>query len=326
MQPGRGPIRPTIGIVFEGDFGTRIDALLAVAMLNGFAARNEARQIALGVSKPQLSAAQLADVVVGFYASRPPGGASMVGVPEGSLLNDPASLATVTLAAKAPDGKPKYTSGINRVLDTADTAVLYRNQLLAQNDGGATIVVAGPATGLTRLMALHGAMPQIGAKVRQLVLAAGSIAPGGIDSAIRSDVAAARKVFAEWPTPIVVAGTEVGEALPYPATSLATDFEWSSAHPVIDAYRLQKPMPYDAPAPALAAMLYAVKNEENYFSLSEPGTFSVLDDGGLRFAASANGNHRYLVADAAQKERVLAAYTSLVSAKPRPGRGRGGGE
>jgi hypothetical protein len=326
MQPGRGPIRSNIGIVFEGDFGARLDALLAVAMLNGFVAKNEARQIALGVSKPQLPAAQLADVVVGFYASRPPGGTSMVGVPEGALLKDAAPLATATLAAKTPDGKAKYTSGINRILDTPDTAVLIRNQLLAQNDGGATIVVAGPATGMMRLMALYGAPPQIGAKVRQLVLAAGTIGSGAIDPAIKADVAAARKVFAEWPTPIVVAGAEVGEALPYPATSIASDFEWSTAHPVIDAYRLEKQMPYDAPAPALAAMLYAVKSEENFFKLSEPGTISVLDDGSLRFAASATGKHRYLIADPAQKERVLAAYTALVSAKPRPARGRGGGE
>ncbi|MEO8314910.1 MAG: hypothetical protein ABI645_08965 [Pseudomonadota bacterium] len=326
MQPGRGAVRPAIGIAFEGDFGTRIDALLAVAMLNGFIARNEARQIALGVSKPQLSAAQLAEVVAAFYSSRPAGGAAMVGVPEGTLLKDPAPLATTTLAAKTPEGGPKYTSGITRVLDTPDTAVLIRNQLLAQNDGNATIIVAGPATGMVRLMGLYGAPPQISAKVKQLVLAAGAFGSTAIDPAIKADVAAARKVFTDWPTPIVVAGTEVGAALPYPGASIAADFEWSAVHPVVDAYRLAKQMPYDAPAPALAAMLYAVKSDENFFKLSEPGTISVQDDGSLRFAAAPTGKHRYLIVDPAQKERVLATYTAMVSAKPRPSRGRGGGE
>jgi hypothetical protein len=325
MQPGRSAARPPVGIAFEGDFGTRIDALLAVAMLNGFVAKNEARQIALGVSKPQLTAAQLADVVVAFYSSRPPGGTSMVGVPEGALLKDPAPLATATLAAKSPEGTPKYTSGITRVLDTPDTAVLIRNQLLAQNDGNATIVVAGPATGMVRLMGLYGAPPQISVKVRQLVLASGAFGSSAIDPAIKADVAAARKVFADWPTPIVVAGAEVGEALPYPARSISADFEWSPVHPVVDAYRLGRPMPYDAPAPALAAMLYAVKSDENFFRLSEPGTISVLDDGSLRFAPAPAGKHRYLIVDPAQKERVLTTYTALVSAKPRPSRGRGGG-
>jgi hypothetical protein len=325
MQPGRGATRPPIGIAFEGDFGTRIDALLAVAMLNGFVAKNEARQIALGVSKPQLTTAQLAEVIATFYTSRPPGGAAMVGLPEGTLLNDLAPLATATLAAKTPEGTPKYTSGITRVLDTPDTAVLIRNQLLAQNDGNAAIVVAGPATGMARLMQLYGAPPQISAKVKQLVLAAGAFGSTTIDPAIKADIAAARKVFADWPTQIVVAGTEVGAALPYPATSISADFAWSPVHPVADAYRLARAMPYDAPAPALAALLYAVKSDENFFKVSEPGSITVLDDGSLRFAPSPTGRHRYLIVDPGQKDRVLTTYTALVSAKPRPSRGRGGG-
>src|SRR5688572_24518090 len=108
MQAGRSAARPPIGIAFEGDFGARIDALLALAMLNGFVAKSEARQIAVGVSKPQLTAAQLAEVVATFYSSRPPGGTAMVGVPEGTLLKDPAPLATAALAAKTPEGTPKY--------------------------------------------------------------------------------------------------------------------------------------------------------------------------------------------------------------------------
>ena len=49
---GRGSARPPIGIAFEGDFGQRIDAVLAVAMLNGLTAKTEARRIALSVSTP----------------------------------------------------------------------------------------------------------------------------------------------------------------------------------------------------------------------------------------------------------------------------------
>ena len=42
-------------------------------------------------------------------------------------------------------------------------------------------------------------------------------------------------------------GAEVGEALPYPGASIESDLSWSTAHPVGDAYRAFKPMPYDAP-------------------------------------------------------------------------------
>ena len=38
LQPtGRGAARPPVGIAFDGDTGHRIDALLAIAMLNGIA-------------------------------------------------------------------------------------------------------------------------------------------------------------------------------------------------------------------------------------------------------------------------------------------------
>ncbi len=62
--------------------------------------------------------------------------------------------------------------------------------------------------------------------------------PAGPPSpAIKSDIAAARKLFAEWPTPVVAVGSEVGDALPYPGASIEKDFAWSPAHPVVDAYR-----------------------------------------------------------------------------------------
>jgi hypothetical protein len=322
QEAGRGAARPPIGIALEGDLGSRIDAVLAVALLYGFATKAEARAVALCISRPSLKAAQLADVIGSFYAGGPP----LVGVPEGPAAADDAPTLAATLTQKTSDGTPRYTSTIRRLLDTPDNAVLIRNRLLAQHDGNARIVLAGPATGLAKLLALYGARPQISAKVERLVVAAGTFPAGPADPAVKADIGAAKKLFAEWPTPIVAVGTEVGDALPYPGASIAKDFEWAPAHPVADAYRVLKPMPYDAPAPALAAMLYAVHPEGGYFKLSEPGTISVQDDGRVQFAAAPDGKHQYVIVDAAQKDRVLEAYTTMVSAKPAPrGRGRGGG-
>jgi hypothetical protein len=334
MQFGRGPAaKPPLGIAFEGDFGNRVDALLAVSMLNGFTAKGAARKIALAISRPSLKAAQLADVVIAFYSGRAiagPGGGvggnpdGMVGMPEGAAFaTDDPPLAAI-LAKKTAEGAPQYTTGISRVLDTADNAVLIRNMLLAQIDGNASIVVAGPLTGMARLLALYGARPQIAAKVAQLVVAVGAFPSGGPDAAIKSDIAAARKVFDEWPTPLVAVGAEVGSALPYPGASIESDFGWSQAHPVADAYRTFKPMPYDAPATALAAMVQAVHPNDAYFKLSEPGTISVLEDGRTQFTPGPGGKHRYLIADPAQKERVIKLYRDMVSAPPAPRPGRGG--
>jgi hypothetical protein len=332
----RGPaVRPPIGIAFDGDLGYRIDAILAVAMLNGLTAKTEARRISLSVSRPSLASAQIADVVAGFYRGRPAGAPAggvgaitegMIGMPDGApATSDKPALAS-TLEKKTAEGTPAYTSAITGLVGTAESAVLIRNLLLAQHDGNAAIVLAGPATGVVRLLNLYRSGPQIAAKCRQLVVAGGSFPSGAPEATIKADIAAAKKLFAEWTTPIVAVGAEVGDALPYPAASIEKDFAWAPVHPVVDAYRAAKPMPYDAPASALAAVLYAVHPEDGFFKLSDPGTITVLDDGRTRFTPAADGKHRYLIADPAMKEKVLGVYTAMVSAPPapRPGRGRAG--
>jgi hypothetical protein len=329
---GRGAVRPPVGIALDGDLGNRIDAVLALAMLNGLIAQGDARRISLSVSRSSLKAVQLADVIAGFYAGRTlpgPGGGigqireGVIGMPQGGTADDAPPLAAA-LSKKAADGTPQYTSNINRLLDTAESSVLIRNMLLAQNDENAIIVLAGPATGIARLLALYGSRPQIVAKVRQLMVAIGTFPTGAADPAIAADVAAARTMFAEWPTPLIAVGSEVGATLPYPGSTLDTDMAWSPAHPVADAYRAFKPMPYDAPASALAAVLQAVHPDDGYFTVSPPGTISVLDDGRTQFTAGADGRHHYLIVDPAQKDRITKLYKDMVCAPPapRPGRGR----
>ncbi len=331
---GRGAVRPPIGVAFDGDLGTRIDAVLAVAMLNGLTAKGEARRISLSISRPSLRSARLADVISSFYAGRPAGGSTggvgavregMIGMPEAGPPPNDETVLEATLSKKAADGTPLYASSISGLIDTAESSILIRNLLLAQNDENAAIVLAGPATGLARLLALYGSRPQILAKVKHLVVAAGAFPSGPPDPSIKADVAAARTLFADWPTPIVAVGTEVGDAVPYPGASIDTELAWAPVHPVADAYRAYKSMPYDSPATALAAVLHAVHPEGTYFTRSAPGTITVLDDGRTQFTPGTDGKHRYLIVDASQKDSITKLYTDLVSAKPAPRPGRRGG-
>src|SRR6185436_8907586 len=117
MEQRGAPPKPPMGIAFEGDLGNRIDVMLAVGMLNGFSSKSEARRIALCISKPSLKAAQLADVIVAFYAGRViaagPGGGGVggnpegiIGVPEGpSFSTDTPALAPLLLKPSA-EGRP----------------------------------------------------------------------------------------------------------------------------------------------------------------------------------------------------------------------------
>jgi hypothetical protein len=178
--------------------------------------------------------------------------------------------------------------------------------------------LAGPATNLARFLDLPGAKNLILAKVRFLALAGGAYPNGPPDPSVRIDVSGARKLFDEWPTPIVASGYEVGKALLFPASSIEKDFAWSADHPIVDAYRAYQPMPYDAPTWALAPVLYSVRSEKGYFKLSEPGTIRVLNDGRTKFTPSPGGSHRYLIFDPAKKEQIIQTYVEIASAKPVP--------
>jgi len=334
---GRGTVKPPTGITFDSDFGNGIDSLLALALLRGMSGKLETRVLCLSITKANLKAAQAADALSSFFNGPPVAGGfggggvgvnpEMIGLATNGKMKEDTPVLDAVLAKKTADGKPAYPSKVGGVKDTAESSVTIRNILLAQNDLNAVMLVDGPATNAVQLLDLYGAKPQIVAKVKYLVIAAGAYPNGGVEAGIRNDIAAAKKLFAEWPTPIVAVGSEVGEALPYPGASIEKDFAWTPSHPIVDAYRAFKPMPYDAPSPGLAAALYSVHPDDGYFKLSEPGTITVLDDGRTKFTPGAGGKHRYLIADPAQKDKIVKLYTELVSAKPvarAAGFGRGG--
>ncbi len=310
-----GGRKPSVGIVYDSDLGTSIDSVLALALLHGLESKTQARIASLTISNSNFKAAQLCDVIEKYYSS------AITGLAATFFASSPIGLATdnkgsgVPVAAalldkKDDSGKPVYTPRLRNVNDTAVPEVLMRNALTAQYDENGAVVLAGPATNLVRLLDLTGARALIQAKVKMLVVAG--------DAVGRADLPAAKRLFAEWPTPIILAGAEVGAALPFPASSIETDFAYSPIQPIAAAYRAYKPMPYDARTTAMSAVMYAARAKEAYFQVSEPGTITVGADGRVAFAATSGGKHRSLTVDPAHKEEILKLYTTLASVKPMP--------
>jgi inosine-uridine nucleoside N-ribohydrolase len=315
--------KPPVGVIFDSDMGDRIDSVLTLALLYGLQGKDEARVVSLSVSRSDLKAAAFCDAIARFYsgavnASFASLGRTLpVGLSDDGRKGDETPMMEGVLGKKNASGEPAYAQGIESRNDTSEVSALIRNALTSQYDQNAIVLLTGPATNLARSLKLHGVKELISSKVRFLAVAGGSFAGGGApEYNIKTDIPAARKLFAEWPTPIVVSGSEIGDALPFPASSIEQDFAWAPNHPVADAYRAYQGMPYDAPTWGMTAALYAIRPDENYFKLSETGNIQVLDDGRLQFKASPEGRHRYLILDPAQKERILTAYTELASAKP----------
>src|SRR5258706_4294479 len=143
---------------------------------------------------------------------------------------------------------------------------MIRNALTSQQDQNSIVMLCGPASNVVTALELPGMKDLISKKVRYLTVTTS-------DDDLKTDIKAARKLFAEWPGPVVAIGAEIGQALLYPAASIDKDFAWSTApHPVVEAYRACKPMPYDAPTLDMAAVLYSVRPKGGYFKLSVPGT------------------------------------------------------
>jgi len=316
-----GGQKPPVGIVFDSGMGGSIGDALALAMLFGLQGKGESRVISVSITRPSLKAAAFTEALTRFYLGEPgpfgPGNLP-IGVTAAGKLGAECPLAAAVLSRQTPEGKPQYPRTIEKWNDTADPAAVIRNAYTAQFDQNAITVLTGPATNLVQTLRLPEGKDLISRKSRYLVVALGTFPEGPPDAAVRADLAAAKALFAGWPTPIVAVGAEVGQALPFPGASIERDFAWAPAHPIVDAYRAAQTMPYDAPAPAAAAVLYAVRPRETYFKLSDPGTISVLDDGRLRFTPAADGKHKYLIADPAQKDRAIQAYAELASGKPVP--------
>jgi hypothetical protein len=276
--PGQG--KPAQGILFDCDFGSTADTVLALALLHGLEGKKEARVAAISINRPGFKAVELVDVIEKFYASATTGPAAQfaVGTPIGLIADSSAPVPYAKLF-------DKYTPRLKSINDTAEPAVLLRNVLTAQYDQSAVVVLSGPCTNLAALLALKGGSDLVQQKVKLLTIAATTLPTE----------------LSNWPTPIVIAKPDVGNQVRFPAASIEKDFAYNPSHPIADAYRSYQAMPYDAPTQAMAAILYGVRPKETYFKLSEP-----------------TKNVRYLIPDPTQTEALQTVYIQLASAKPVP--------
>ena len=291
-----------LGIVFDTAMQS-IDDVLALALLFGFDGKRDARMVSLSVSRPSLKAAAFCDAVSRFYAG--PAAAFMRLLPVGMQTEGPKPAGPEPML-ETPLLKPEYKHTIQQMNDTADPAAVIRNAFTSQKDGNSVAVLSGPCTNYAQTLSLPGVPELIGRKAKFLVV----VMPEQPDPAME-------KFLSAWPTPVVIATRDIGDQILYPASSIEKDYAWSPAHPIVDAYKAYKPMPYDAPTATMAGLLYAVRSKEGYFKLSDPGTASFVG-GKLKITPSAQGKHRQLTFDPDQKDRILKVYTEVCSTKPVP--------
>jgi inosine-uridine nucleoside N-ribohydrolase len=285
-------------IVFDTDLGNDVDDALALALLHACQTRGEARILAVTITKDNPWAAAFVDLLDTFYGR----GAIPIGIVHNGKTPDDGAYTRIVAGRKRPTAMP-------------DAQIVLRQTLAAQPESSVVIVQTGFSTNLARLLDSPAGAQLVKRKVRLLVAMAGRFADSQTEYNIVTDIPAAQKLFAEWPTPIVVSPFELGASATYPAARLSSDFRYLRDHPLVDAYRAYQPMPYDEPLWDPTAALYAVRPDAGYFELSPEGRITVSDSGITTFSAGA-GHARLLSATAEQRARIVEAVANLVSQPP----------
>ncbi len=319
------PRRP-IPLIFDTDIGNDVDDVLALGMIHALQSRGECELLAVTITKDNELAAAFTDAVNTFYGrGNVPIGVCRSGItPEAGKFNP--------LATQMDGAEHRYPHDLLSGSTAPDAVTVLRQQLAAADDGTVVIAQVGFSSNLANLLkseadeisSLSG-RELIEKKVRLLSMMAGAFTQirgrtGDLydhkEYNIVKDIPAAKLLAAEWPTPIVWSGFEIGIALPYPHESIEQDFAYAAHHPLAEAYIAYNPPPHDRPTWDLTSVLQAIRPGRGYFGLSPQGRVTVADDGLTTFDEEASGTHRYLTLTEPQKIRVTEVLLGLASEPP----------
>lgn len=308
-------------IIFETDIGNDVDDALALDMLYKYIDMGEIDLLGILINKEGIYPPEFTDIMNTWYGyAEIPIGIIHNGA---DCENDATNYAKCVSLMQNERSAPMFESTLKDYSRLPDAHILYRKILSEQPDSSVTIISVGFSTNLARLLETPGdnyspltGKELVAKKVKLLSTMAGCFNNAELkEYNIVKDIAAAKKVFDEWPTTIVTSPFEVGIAINYPATSIENDFQWAQSHPMVEAYKCYLEMPYDRPTWDLTSVLYAVEGP-SYFNISPAGKIEVMDNGATSFIPDEKSNRFYLMADSAQAEKIKQHFIQLISRKP----------
>ena len=201
-----------------------------------------------------------------------------------------------------------------------DATALYRHVLSRQKDHSVVICATGPLNNLRRLLdsgpdsnsRLNGT-DLVAKKVAYLSVMGGRF-PEGKEWNFEQDPAAAARVAADWPTPILFSGFEIGSRIHTGARMLA---ETPEKNPVRTAFTLYVGAGKARESWDETAVLAAVRGPEAYWDVRWAGSVGVeAKDGSDRWVDQPNRGRAYLI-ERASPETVAKAIDDLMVQRPR---------
>lgn len=310
-----------VPVIFDTDIGNDCDDVLALGVIHSLESRGQCKLLAVTITKDHEQCAAFTDAVNTFYGR----GDIPIGVCESGITPQQSSF---TKLVEQRDGEAdRYPHDLRSGRDAPAAVSVLRRALVGQPDGSVVIVQVGFSTNLANLLKspADNVSPLTGRelvmkKVRLVSAMAGAFAlingQPHAEYNVVEDIASAKILAQEWPTPIVYSGFEIGLAIPYPSVSIEHDYEYAAHHPLKEAYVLYEPPPHNRPTWDLTSVLYAVLPNRDYFSVSAKGTVTVDDKGFTTFVPDETGRHQYLLVSPEQKIRVTEALVQLSSQPP----------
>ncbi|MGL6197253.1 MAG: nucleoside hydrolase [Thermoguttaceae bacterium] len=311
-----------VHVIFDTDIGNDVDDVMALAVLHALANRGECKIIGVTITKDHPYAAPMTDAINTFY-NKP--NIPIGTVRDGATKEEGAYNKKVVMTMNE-NQLPAFPHDVEPKTAMPEAVSLLRKLLAAEKDNSVVIVQVGFSTNLARLLetkpdAISDLSGQdlVKKKVKMLSIMAGIFdgVPGAkyghVEYNIENDLPAAKNLFVNWPTEMVVSGFEIGDGIQYPSISMKNDFNYVKYHPVKEAYMHYRGLDNDQPTFDLTSALYAVRPDRGYFDLSEAGTVVLDEKGNTTFQPDANGKHRYMKVSPSQIARVREALTLLVS-------------
>jgi len=318
IAQGPGPVR----IIFDTDIGNDVDDTLAMGVIHALQNREECKLLAVTITKENQFAAPMVCVLNTFYG-RPN---IPIGLVRGGVTPEDGSYLKQVVLKKTERGGEAFPSAIQPRDTVPDAITVLRRTLAAEKDDAVVVVQVGFSTNFARLMEtgpdaispLTG-MELIQKKVRLLSIMAGTFDSKytHIEYNIDCDLPSAKKLIANWPTPIVFSGFEIGDMIQYPSASIQNDYDYVQFHPLKEAYHHYRGLENSQPTFDLTSVLYAVRPDRGYFDLSEPGTVVLDENGRTSFKPDPNGKHRYMTVSSIQIAHVQEALCLLCSEPPK---------
>jgi pyrimidine-specific ribonucleoside hydrolase len=298
-------------VIFDTDFGPDYDDVGAITILHCFADSGYVRILATMASSKHKNAAA-AISVFNTYFNRPE-------IPIGVVRGEAVALGDKQHWTDSVISR--YPHSIRNNQDAEDAMVLYRKLLSAQPDHSVTIITVGFLTNLANLLespadhySILNGYELVSRKVISLICMAGRF-PSGKEFNLAQDVRSSKKVLADWPTPILFSGFEIGQKIKTGIPLIHEDGIRKS--PVKDVFAICIPLAEEDSLGRMSwdetAVFVAIKGWQNYYDL-ETGQCNINDDGINEWVQT--GTHEAHLVEKIPPEQMSSIINQLIMHQP----------